>query len=219
MVSWEGRFSWQEYALTGRPDFLNYLDTGDVSWEALWDFYRQKPAVPGEAVRSLVRLFHLFLSSEYDRAGCWLDPEGEIYARLRAWAEFTQEHVGDLPVEEVRADLAGLLGSGLITPLYYQAVYLVWTETCVDRCAAAWPAGQPASLLPERADLPAPDDRHLPVYHPGPDRFPHLLRDPAWDATLHTLIASQYQSWNGAFATTVPDGEEEEVWTTVGGEG
>ena len=54
MVSWEGGFSWQGYALSGRPDFLNYLNAGDVTWEKLWDFYRQATALPA-AMRSLMR--------------------------------------------------------------------------------------------------------------------------------------------------------------------
>jgi hypothetical protein len=218
MVSWEGQFSWQEHALTGRPDFLNYLHAGDVSWDELWELYRRQ-ASPPEAVRSLMRLFHMFLSSEYDAGGCWLDPEGEVYARLRAWTEFALDNSSGLTVDVVQADLAGLLGSGLITPLYYQAAYLVWTESCVDRCATAWSKGQPQGSRSECPDLPDPDARYLPVYHPGPARFPHLLGDPSWNAALRSLIFTQYHSWNSAFAETVPDWEEEEAWTTVGGEG
>ena len=52
MTSWEGGFGWQEYALSGRPDFLNYLHSGDVTWEKLWEFYRRQPAAPRAAVVS-----------------------------------------------------------------------------------------------------------------------------------------------------------------------
>jgi hypothetical protein len=218
MVSWEGRFNWQGYALTGRPDFLNYLYAGDVTWDELWDFYRQAPA-PQEAVRSLTRLFHLFLSREYDATGCWLDPDGEVRARLRSWAEFALDAADRLPLDELLADLAGLVGSDLITPLYYQAVYLVFMEASVDRQASAWTAEREAVVAAEEPGLPLPDERRLPVYHPGADRFSHLQGDAAWDAALRSLVSQQYCSWNSAYVASLSDPDHEEVWTATGGEG
>jgi hypothetical protein len=218
MISWEGRFSWQGHALSGRPDFLNYLNAGDVTWEELWQFYRHTPP-PHEAVRSLTRLFHLFLSSQYDAAGCWLDPEGEVAARLRAWAEFALDAAERLSLEAAQTDLAGLVGSGLITPLYYQAAYLVFMETSVDRRASEWTAGRATELRADFPELPAPDERCLPVYHPGADRFSHLRGDARWEAALSSLVCEQYSSWNSAFAAHLPDPDHEEAWTTAGGEG
>jgi hypothetical protein len=218
MTSWEGGFGWQDYALTGRPDFLNYLHSGDVSWEELWEFYRQHPASP-EAIRALMRLFHMFLSSAYDAAGCWLDPEGEISSRLRGWAEFMLDSADRLPLGEVQTDLANLFSTGLATPLYYLAVYQVWMETTVDRLAAGWPTSRSDEPNFDCPDLPKPGDRHLPVYHPGPERFPHLLGDATWESALRSQIAREYRSWNLAYAAHLPDFEEEEAWMTVGGEG
>jgi hypothetical protein len=218
MISWEGSFNWQAYAMTGRPDFLNYLNSGDVTWEALWDFYRRQ-SPPQEAVRALSRLFHLFLSSRYEEEGCWLDPEGEICARLRAWAAFAQDTVDRVPIGEVQADLAGLVSAGLVTPLYYQAAYLVFMEASVDRHASTWTEDRSAAAIPDPRDLPEPAERRLPVYHPGPARFTHLQSDPEWDAALNSLIASEYSSWNSAYAANLPDPDHEEVWTTAGGEG
>lgn len=218
MVSWEGRFNWQGYALSGRPDFLNYLNAGDVTWDELWEFYRQSP-VPSEAVRALTRLFHLFVSSEYDAAGCWLDPDGEVAARLRSWASFALEAADRLPLELLQADLAGLVGSGLITLLYYEAVYLVYVETSVERHASAWTAARLPGEPVVRLGLPGADERRLPVYHPGAERFSHLAGDPNWDAALRSLIATQYQSWNAVFVAQLPDEEHDEAWITAGGEG
>lgn len=217
MVAWEGRFSWQEYALRGRPDFLNYLHAGDVTWEGLWAFYRQQSPAP-EAVRSLTRFFHMFLSSEYDHAGCWLDPEGEIYSRMRAWTEFALESAEEVSICHLQADLARLVGSGLVTPLYYQAAYTVFAETSVDHHARDW-TGEPMSppaVTPIR--LPLHEQRRLPAYHPGPARFPHLCQDRAWNEALQLHLTSQYLSWNEAFVDSLPDAEGEEEWTMVGGE-
>lgn len=216
MVSWEGRFSWQEYAQTGRPDFLNYLHSGDVQWEELWEFYRKQPASP-EAVRSLVRLFHLFLSHEYDRAGCWLDPEGEVYARLRPWAEFALDSAERVPLCDFQADLARLVGAGMVTPLYYQAVYTVFAETSVDRQARQWDRER-APVGAAECRTPSIQQRRLPAYHPGPARFPHLQHDTAWNETLSRHLASQYDAWNQAYVENLPDPDSEEEWTVVGGE-
>jgi len=218
MISWEGSFNWQAYALTGRPDFLNYLNSGDVTWDELWEFYRRQ-APPPEAARSLTRLFHLFLSSQYDDAGCWLDPDGEICARLRAWAAFALDTADRLPIEALQADLAGLVSASLITPLYYEAAYLVFMETSVDRQASDWSEGRSTQAVLTPLGLPDPQERRLPVYHPGPSRFAQLGKDPAWGEALHSLITSQYHTWNSAFAANMPDPDHEEEWTTVGGEG
>jgi hypothetical protein len=218
MISWEGSFNWQAYALTGRPDFLNYLNSGDVTWDGLWEFYRQQTP-PQEAVRALTRLFHLFLSRQFDDAGCWLDPEGEICARLHAWAAFALDTADGVPLEAVQSDLAGLVSAGLITPLYYQAAYLAFMETSVDRQATAWAEDERAVATPVTRELPDPGERRLPVYHPGPARFTHLQTDPTWDAALNTLISTQYSSWNTAFVANLPDPDHEEDWTTAGGEG
>ena len=218
MISWEGSFNWQAYALTGRPDFLNYLKTGDVTWDGLWDFYRQQTPPP-EAVQSLMRLFHIFHSSQYDDAGCWLEPEGEICARLRAWAAFALEIADRVPLRELQADLAGLVSACLVTPLYYEAAYLVFVETNVDRQASAWPEDGARMALNEGIELPDPVERRLPVYHPGATRFTHLQGDPTWNAALRSLITTQYSSWNTAYAAILPDPDHEEDWTAVGGEG
>jgi hypothetical protein len=218
MISWDGGFSWQGYALAGRPDFLNYLNRGDVTWEELWEFYGRQTA-PSEAIRALMRLFHLFLSDRYDAAGCWLDPEGEVLARLKGWAAFVLDDADRLPLEEVRADLAGLVGAGMVTPLYYQAAYLVFMEASVDRHVSSLTSGAVSELSAEVSGLPGPEERRLPVYHPGADRFAHLQGDIDWEAALRSLVAHQYSSWNSAYAANLPDPDHEEVWTTAGGEG
>jgi hypothetical protein len=216
MDSWEGQFSWQAHALSGRPDFLNYLNAGDVTWEDLWAFYRQQRA-SAAAVRALMRLFHLFLSSEYDAAGCWLDPDSEIRARLEHWAEFALDSSDRVPLSDIRADLAGLVGSGLVTSLYYEAAYLVFMEVSVDRAASSWSEAASDRLM-VAAEFPERHERILPVYHPGSGRFPHLAGDVRWHTALRSHVAAQYRAWNGAYAAHLPDPDEEEVWTTVGGE-
>ena len=64
MDAWEGAFSWQGYALEGRPDLLNYLYRGDVTWEQVWQLYRERPA-KADAVLRISGLF-LFGSEESD---------------------------------------------------------------------------------------------------------------------------------------------------------
>jgi hypothetical protein len=55
MISREGSFKWQAYALTGYPDFLNYLNVGDASREQLWEFYRRRGVKPHGRHKSIGR--------------------------------------------------------------------------------------------------------------------------------------------------------------------
>src|SRR5262249_2864910 len=139
MDSWEGAFGWQGYASEGRPDLLNYLYRGDVTWEQVWDFYRARPASP-EAMLRISGLFHASISGEYDRAGCYLDPDGEICRQLRVWAAFAAGCAELLPEEQIQETLARLGDAGLITAHYYRAAYTTYMEAVLDRYAAGWRA-------------------------------------------------------------------------------
>src|SRR5579872_278863 len=122
---------WKGYALTGRPDFLNYLKRGDVTWSELWAFYRENPA-DASAMIHLMGLFHIFLSQQYDREGSVLDREGEVYPQLREWARFAVSCQEFVPEENLRDSLAHLLGQSLISALYYEAVFSVFVEACLE---------------------------------------------------------------------------------------
>src|SRR5687767_699731 len=126
--------AWQGYALTGRPDFLNYLRAGFVTWRQLWEFYRDHPADPNVVVR-LMGLFHGFQSHDYDREGCVLDPDGDVYPQLREWARFAVAQREFLPEGTLRDNLADLLEQNLVSPLYYEAAFSAYLEACDERCA------------------------------------------------------------------------------------
>lgn len=207
---------WRTYALTGRPDFLNYLRRGDVTWRELWDYYREQPTDADTCVR-LCNLFHIFLSHDYDREGAVLDREGSVYANLYEWAEFAVECQEFLPEEKVRDGLAGVLAEGLIAPLYYEAVFSVYLEASLERHARVWSAG----AAPLNGDLEVPRPRtlqrrltfRLPDL-PGPSG---VSRTPAWDETLSVLAGRHYEGWN--YAYTVALGADEDGYMDEGGEG
>src|SRR5436190_7917816 len=131
MDSWQGAFGWQGYALEGRPDILNYLRQGDVTWPQVWDFYRVRPGQP-EAMLRVAGLFHASLSAQFDGAGCHLEPDSDLERELRAWAAFAAEREADLPESGLQATLARLADDGLLTPLYYQHAYAAYMEALLE---------------------------------------------------------------------------------------
>lgn len=200
---------WVPYAVTGRPDFLNYLRQGDVTWEDLWAYYRAAPADPGAMLR-LSGLFHIFLSHEFDRDGCVLDREGSVYAALSGWARFVADSAEFLPEHTVCGGLSSLLADSLISPLYFEAAFSTYVEALI-RCGAV-----PAVDVNGRQSDSGPDcDR---------PRLRLLLPDQASSADaglisdhLVPALRSHYQTWNVAFQSAL--GQETEGWLDEGGEG
>jgi len=219
---WEGDFNWQGYVLAGRPDLMNYVRAGDVTWERIWRFCREAPA-PGDAVLRVTRLFHIFLSWAYDQAGCWLDPEGEVRRELRAWARSAVAWEEGPREESQLAVLAGLLEKDLITRLYYEAAFAVYAEAALETYAERWTrdreevralAGSNGASLPRWVAAGA-----LPLYQPEADRFAGLANDAEWEACLPRLLARHYHAWNRVYLATAPDPELAEALQDTGGEG
>lgn len=192
---------WKGYALTGRPDFLNYLYRGDVAWGQLWDFYRQELADPSSVLR-LTGLFHAFLSHDFDRDGCHLDRESDLYRTLRDWADFAVETAESLPEACLRESLTGLLGQSLISPLYYEAVFNVYLDAFHGRMPKEDPE-------PAEEAVPA-GGRRLRVLFPD-------LSSCMWSGAGATHLSRRYSDWNRAYVLAL--GDEEEDWRDDGGEG
>lgn len=218
MDSWEGIFSWQGYALEGRPDLLNYIRCGDVGWPDIWSFYGRS-AASTEAVQRVSGLFHASLSQAYDREGSVLDLDGETYRQLRAWSEFAVAREDLIPEASVQEVLTRLADMGLVSELYYTAAYSVYMETTLDRYAAGW-----RSEVHRWSDTRSPagkageDRRRLGVYYPEAERFPTLRGDPEWEQSLRRFLDNHYDSWNRAFSAAYAGAEEPDP-LEVGGEG
>jgi hypothetical protein len=225
MDSWEGSFSWQGYALEGRPDLLNYVQRGDVAWERVWDLYRSQPVDPAVVLR-ISGLFHAFMSSQYDREGCYLDEDGETCRQLRAWCRFAAEREDLLPEVRIQ-DALGRLGDGsLISRLYYVAAYQLYMEALLDRYADAWRDGSARASAPAAAERFSPSSAAaadagpwLPGCYPPPERFADLRADPAWEPDLHAFLTGHQRSWNCAYGSTYSLADEEEALAEIGGEG
>lgn len=219
---WEGEFHWQGYVLSGRPDVMNYIRAGDVTWERIWRFCREGN-VPGDAVLRVTRLFHIFLSWAYDRAGCWLDPEGEVCRELRGWA---REAVAweDGPSEESHlAVLSALLEKNLVSRLYYEAAFTLYAEAALDGYAARWEREREAIrelAAANGAGMPSTVTAGaLPPYQPEVGRYAGLGQDDEWVACLPRLMARHYHAWNRVYLATAPDPEIEATLQETGGEG
>jgi hypothetical protein len=204
---------WETYALVGRPDFLNYLRRGDVTWEDLWAFYSESAVEPSAVVR-LSGLFHLFLSQEFEREGSVLEPESDVYRRLKLWATFAVDRPDRAPESGLRDSLADLLGQSLISPLYYEAVFSVYLEATLELQAKLWP-----DVPSDSAALPHPEieDRKLALRLSGLPRCPEVHTSARWDETLSILVDRHYATWNYAYALAL--GDEDEDWIDEGGGG
>lgn len=223
-VTWEGRFGWQAYVLAGRPDLLNYVQHGDVTWEQVWDFCHGQRVGPDVLVR-MTRLFHGYLSAIYDREGCWLDPEGEIAEELRAWASFAISAGESFPEEQVLSILAHLLDLGVVSRLYYEAAFAVYAEIVLDGYASRWTRDREAVLALAEANGASTSTatptgtRPLPAYEPAPERFAALSGDAEWERCCERLMRRHYCSWNEVYVSMADDDDLEESLQDHGGEG
>lgn len=206
--------AWQNYAATGRPDFLNYLHRGDVTWGDLWRYYRDTPTEP-ESIQRLTRLFHIFNSQDYDREGCVLSEDGVVYPRLREWAEFAVGYPTLLPEPVTRENLADLLSSSLISSLYYEAVFGVYLQAVLRRHADAWATGQ--FYAEERGAQAATGERKLSLNLPELPRSPDPVHPETWDRTVRSVMQRHYREWNQAFAMAI--GDEDPAWQDEGAGG
>lgn len=205
---------WQSYALAGRPDFLNYLPPGIVTWDGLWSFYRGQ----GADVQSIVRLmglFHTFQSPRFEEEGSVLDTGGTVYPRLQEWARFAVDHE-QLTEEMVRENLADLLERSLICPLYYEAAFSVYLEATLRHCADGWRPEMTRRVVQE-APLAMPVvERHLSLRVnelPHPEGVPET--SPTWNATATAVMARTHDAWDRSYAEAL--GEEDPDWVDVGG--
>lgn len=213
-ASYDGQ--WQSYALTGRPDFLNYLRRGDVTWSQLWEFYRDNPAEADTMIR-LIRLFHAFLSQVYDAEGAVLDRDGEVYPRLREWAEYAVAAQEFLPEEKVTQAMGDLLDQSLISRLYFEAVYSVYVEAALARSVSAWQADSGEVDVPRDAAATreaAGDDARkaaarLTLNLDYPDPPVDRIAVDVWHSTVSAVIARHERRWLAAFSAVCRDDEAE----------
>jgi hypothetical protein len=208
-----GTSGWQTYAVTGRPDFLNYLRRGDVTWRQLWDYYREAPADPGAMLR-LTGLFHAFLSYDYDREGCILDQDGTVYPALREWARFAHDVADFLPEEKVCEGMAALVGESLISAHYFEAAFNVYLETSLER-QPVWMGD--LEWLRQQEGFPHAGEQRLRICLPTLPSGPYDGAGVRWEETLLAAIRRHYCLWSAAFDGAL--GEEEEDWLDEGGEG
>lgn len=203
--------AWKEYALTGRPDFLNYLHAGDVSWNDLWRFYQETPADTGAVVK-LIRLFHLFLCRDFELTGSLLDRDSAEYQALRNWAAFAVTCREVLPEGVLCESLSELLASSMVSPLYYEAVFSVYLETWLEHQVRAGMPETEASSRMQSVDLRQLCAGRLRY------RLPDLPGSQNGSGALFPVgHADRYAAWDNAYSRAL--GEELEGWDDEGGEG
>jgi hypothetical protein len=207
---------WKVYAVTGRPDFLNYLHRGDVTWSQLWDFYREFPADP-DAMVHLMGLFHLFQSADYDAEGGVLDRDGRVYGALREWAGFVVECQEFLPEEKLSVGLGALLAGSLISALYYEAVFNVYLEASLERRPQLWLSDPQVVQRLQEGAVPEAEQGSLRICLSQLTPRPEKREGGHWEEDLSQVVRRHYALWSGAYSQAL--GEEEPDWRDEGGEG
>jgi hypothetical protein len=208
--------AWRSYALTGRPDFYNYVQHGDVTWPEVWEFYRRYPA-DTDAMVSIIGLFHMFESVQFELEGSVLDCDDGVYPALREWAKFCIDSEGYLPDDKLRNDLGGLLSQSLVSALYFEAAFNVYLETKLETHPEV---GIPCDEIREwvrAVTPPVHDEHHLRARLPELP-FCVLERERAFRIeALPKLHLRHYCEWNGVYQLAL--GADEEDWLDEGGEG
>jgi hypothetical protein len=206
--------AWQGYALTGRPDFLNYLHRGDVSWSDLWRFYGRHEA-EADAVLRLSGLFHIFMSQEYEHRGSVLDRDTDLFAGLVEWAGFAVEQEERIEEERLRDSLATLLGQSLICPLYYEAVFSMYVEASLRRHVNDWASdlGRLRALAAEHK--PGWPSRRMALHLTELPPCPTSEARDWWEKGLSVVVDRHFAAWDDAY--TLALGDEDEGWRDEGG--
>lgn len=202
---------WQGYALTGRPDVLNYLRQGDVSWSELWAFYRTTAADP-EAMLRLCGLFHLFHCPQFEAEGSVLIEDEGVYVPLKEWARFAIYVQFAIPEARLRDSLAELLAQGLLSPLYFEAIFSLYLDAEAER--QEWETSALQCGVPQPRPIEGVGNE-LRIRLPN---FPSTYASrPHRNDLVLQAAAARYGAWNRSYLDAM--GEEEEDWLDEGGGG
>lgn len=208
MVHCSSADGWKGAALTGQPDFLNYVRQGDVTWSELWDFYRTASVDP-EAILELCALFHITLCPQFEAEGSLLYADEGVYLPLKEWARFAVYTQFVLTEERLRESLSELLAQGRLSPLYYEAVFSTYLEADAERQeweTSALAAGVRACRLSGSArdglrirlpDFPS-------TYAAASHRNERLLQ----------VAGGHYADWNQSYLNAL--GDEDDDWLDEG---
>jgi len=192
-------FTWQSYLLQGRPDFVNYIRSGDATWQQVWAALDELDESDAPVLLKACRFFFAFSSWEFDEMGCVLDPDSELAANISIWSRFAVRRRGALPEDRLQAALRELVNLGTASPLFYELVYECYGAALTELAASRWPA---QVELPFLAVIPVdPDAEPLPWCKVSPsEAHTDLAEDRRWLDFCHTLLDYHRSSWSQGYA-------------------
>ena len=200
MDTWQGDFGWQAHAMTGRPDLLNYVRTGDLKWHELWAYYEARGLPSGDVCDRCTRLFHQFLSWQLDGEGGLIELSPEIHEDLVGWAAFCVRQEERLSEESLREELARLVESGSISPAYYEAAFHAYVIALVGHHARNWDAEAPVSREGIDAIIPCLEQDRLRVFvPPDPPEMASTEGEP-WQRFKRAVAQQQHDAWCASYA-------------------
>lgn len=215
MTTAAGIREWEGSAFIGSPDFLIYLHRNAVTWSELWSFYEKHSSAPG-APLALGGFFHAAMSRVYDQEGSVLDCDRPMYPQLREWARFAVAREDSFPEDRLRDSLAGLLALGLVSSFYYEVVFSVYLEACLER---QWESALREGKGPVRdwvTAVPLPKGR-LVIRWPERMGTAATEEDAPWVQALSRLAEAHYSVWNHAYCIALGESAGEQF--DEGGEG
>ena len=195
-------FAWQGYLLQGRPDFVNYIRTGDVRWPAVWSTLSDLEEADAPVMLKACRFFFAFSSWEFDLAGCTLEPGEELTTDLRVWARFAVQSRRIMPELALQQTMRELVNLGAISAPFYEAVYQCYGEALAALAAGSWPelVSLPAPPDPPDEDLPRAAAR-LARCTLAETSVPESLRENSdWSDFAATLLDRHHVCWSHGYA-------------------
>ncbi|MCA1595696.1 MAG: hypothetical protein LC772_04640 [Chloroflexi bacterium] len=201
MDTWQGDFGWQSYALTGRPDLLNYLRAGDFTWGDLWAFYDERGLPPAAALARCTSLFHQFLSWELDLVGGRLEPGDNLMDDLMSWAHFCVKHDGEIPERAVRDLLVELAEAGSVSTSYFEFAYQCYIRAVLASYSATWEDGGTTQEFEGLDELiPCHGHGKLDVFVPEDSPELPIAGTAEWQRFKRAVVQHHHDTWCASYS-------------------
>jgi hypothetical protein len=205
MDTWQGDFGWEAHARAGRPDLLNYLRLQELTWPLLWSYFNQRGLPPQDALKRCLRLFHQYVSWQFELAGSTAEHEIELELELIDWAVFCLNHGDEVPESWLQAELVSLAESGSVSTRYFEHAYRCFLIAVIRQRSREWAEGgcDPASA-PMLEDVTSCSGYGLlQVYVPEDAPDLPFAQDARWQGFKRAIAQEKHDLWCASYAALI----------------